>query len=69
MDLDLQELGIVVGATPVVSPPEGIACSVPILNYDPTTHTMETTSTFISCDISLDGINCFKNSTPLVREQ
>jgi len=50
MDLDLQEMDIVVGVAPIVSPLEGAACSVLILNYDPTTHTMETTSAFISCD-------------------
>jgi hypothetical protein len=69
MDLDLQELGTMGGATPIVFPPQGDACSVPILDYDLTTHTMEITSTSISCDQSFDGINCFKNSTPLLREQ
>jgi hypothetical protein len=50
MDLDLQELGLVVGVAPIVSPLEGATCGVLILNYDPTTHTMETTSALISCD-------------------
>jgi hypothetical protein len=49
MDLDLQELGEVVGVAPIISPLEGVACNVPILNCDPTTHTMETTLVFIYC--------------------
>jgi hypothetical protein len=49
MDLDLQELGMVVGVAPIVSPLEGVACSVPIQNCDAITHTMETTSALIYC--------------------
>ncbi len=59
---------MVAGVAPIVFPLEGIARSVPILNCDPTTHTMEITSTLIYVQ-SLDGISCFKNFTPLVREQ
>jgi hypothetical protein len=53
---------------PIVSPLEGVACSVPILNCDPTTHTMETTLVFIYCQ-NLDGISCFKNFTTSMKEQ
>jgi hypothetical protein len=49
MDFDLQELGMVVGVAPIVSPLEEAACNVPILNCNLTTHTMETTLVVISC--------------------
>jgi hypothetical protein len=43
------ELGMVARVALIISPHEGAACNVPILNYNLATHTMETNLTLISC--------------------